>query len=235
MKNKKLLVAVIAVALVVALGVVGTLAWLLDEKEVNNTFTVGNVHLAFLQENSAAYNAVTGNYEFHIIPGSTYDLSPQVAVKGTSEAAYVRILITFTDAADVVAVLGADSDSDGVNDFFAPSQYISGGDWTNGTWNGGSDPNAGNWIGTTWDPADMQPAADNTITYEFRYHEVVAKSDVDTVLEYPFQTFTFPGTLTNEQLAAIADMQVKIVAQAIQAENLATADAAWAAFEAQAG
>ena len=220
MKNRKLLVAVIAVALIVALGVVGTIAWMLDEKSVGNTFTVGNVHLESLVETVATTDD-DGSYEFHLIPGSTYDMTPVVTVKGTSEAAYVRVIVTFNDAADLISVLGVDTDGDDVKDAFLPHMYVAG--WDDSVWETVSQ-----------DPADYK-AVDDKVVVEFRYHEVVAKSASDTKLPAVFTTFTLPGAVTNEGLEALEGLSIDVVAQAIQAENLATADAAWAAFEAQAG
>ena len=220
MKTKRLLIAAIAVMLILAIGVIGAVAWLLDQKTTTNTFTVGNVHLESLVETVATDDDADGNYAFHLIPGSTYDMTPVVTVKGTSEAAYVRVIVTFTDAADLISVLGTDTDSDGVRDAFLPHNYVGG--WDDSV-----------WVPVSTDAADYKANSNNEVVVEFRYHEVVAKSDVNTTLPAVFTTFSVPGAVTNEGLAAIADLEIGVVAHAIQAENLATADDAWAAFDDQ--
>ena len=47
-----------------------------------------------------------------------------------------------------------------------------------------------------------------------------------------FESITVPSTATNEQIAALEGFQINVVAEAIQADGFANADAAWAAFDA---
>ena len=71
----------------------------------------------------------------------------------------------------------------------------------------------------------------NTATYEFRYFETVkAEKDADLVLDALFDTVTVPTSMTGDQLATIADLEITVEAHAIQAAGFATADEAWAAF-----
>ena len=68
MKKKTILVAAIAVMLVAALVVGGTLAYFTDTKSATNTFTVGNVHIELLEsslhrENAGVPNGATSDSE----------------------------------------------------------------------------------------------------------------------------------------------------------------------------
>ena len=48
-----------------------------------------------------------------------------------------------------------------------------------------------------------------------------------------FNSITVPGFVTGEQLTALNNFNITAVAEAIQADGFANADAAWAAYDAQ--
>lgn len=112
---KKTLTMVLAFALVFALGVGGTLAWLTASTgEVKNTFTVGDIQID-LKEHDYVYTASTGvseldttkevteNTDYHYVPGDTLPKDPFVTVKADSEACYL-----FVKATETNNVLGAE-------------------------------------------------------------------------------------------------------------------------------
>ena len=77
-------------------------------------------------------------------------------------------------------------------------------------------------------------AATDTLTYIFYYNEVVSAADADVVLKTVFNEIKVNSWVTGEQLAALKDFQINVVAEAIQtSDNFANADEAWAAFDAQ--
>ena len=77
-------------------------------------------------------------------------------------------------------------------------------------------------------------AATDTLTYIFYYNEVVSAADADVVLKTVFNEIKVNSWVTGEQLAALKDFQINVVAEAIQtSDNFADADEAWAAFDAQ--
>ena len=79
MKMKKAIAMVLAVMLIVALSVAGTIAWLTDTtEEVENTFTVGNINIDLTETENT----------YKIIPGTSQSKDPKVTVKGGSEAFY---------------------------------------------------------------------------------------------------------------------------------------------------
>ena len=101
---KKTLTMVLAFALVFALGVGGTLAWLTAETtEVKNTFTVGDVIIDLDEfDYDEDDNSEDNNYEYssqirdkaneyHLIPGKTYVKDPMVHVKAGSEACFLFV------------------------------------------------------------------------------------------------------------------------------------------------
>lgn len=209
-KRKALLLSLCAVLLVVA-SVMGTMAYLTSSDTVTNTFTVGNVQIkldeaAVNPDGTPIENAerVKAN-SYKLLPGRTYTKDPTVTVLSGSESSYIKMTVTFTKAAELDAI-------------FAPT----GGANLTSIFNG---YNSDNWIakGSTTDA--------NTRTYEFWYKEAVAAPDGDVRLNALFNSITVPGSITKEQLATIAGMEITVNAYAIQAAGFTTAEEAWAAPE----
>lgn len=218
MKNtRKILLICICVIAVLTVSLVGTLAYLMDTDSAVNTFTMGQVHI-FVDE--AKVNAdgtpvpgtdrVKAN-EYHVLPGMEYTKDPTVTVDGGSEDAYVRMILTVHNASDVQAVLTKYN----LGDF---SVLIGG--WDKNTWL---------YEGFTEDTTN------NTISFEFRYKEVVAKSTTDTKLTALFDTLIVPGEITGEEMKDLYDggFKMEVFGHAIQAAGFDTEDAAWDAFDTQ--
>lgn len=204
----KILSLALAGTMIVSAGVFGTMAYLTDTDEVNNTFTVGNVSITLDEakvnldgtETTPAERVKENRYK--LMPGHRYIKDPTVTVEANSEDAYVRALVTVSNADAVTKVLG---------DIFKAG-VITG---LSDEWNQVGDPVSG----------------EGTLTYEFRYKEVVTASDTDTVLADLFTGFTIPGTVDNEGLESLAGMSIDVVAQAIQADGFENAADAWNDFE----
>ena len=82
---KKTLTMVLAFALVFALGVGGTLAWLTaTTPEVKNTFTVGDINITLTETTGAEYD---------FVPGDEVAKNPVVTVKADSEKCYLFIKV----------------------------------------------------------------------------------------------------------------------------------------------
>lgn len=208
-RSKPFVLALCAILLVVG-TILGTVAYLQDTASVVNTFTVGNVHLkldeAVVDEKGEPTGGRTeaGN-AYHLIPGETYTKDPTVTVLKGSEASYVRMMLTLNCASELDAI-------------FAPNGAV-----LTEIFKG--------YDATKWTYVDVTRGNDNTITYEFRYFETVKpEKDTDLVLDALFDTVTVPNTMTGEQLATIADLEITVEAHAIQATGFANADEAWTAF-----
>lgn len=222
-KTKKLLLSILAVALVAAIAIGGTMAYLTDRERVVNSFTVGNVDITLDEEKvnpdgtpTPADDERVQSNEYHLIPGCTYVKDPTVTVKAGSEESYVRMLVTINcyDALQTIYE-GA----------FLPQNFVAG--WDSAV-----------WVSTR----EVSVAADGkSATYEFRYFETVKpEATADTVLDALFDSFTIPGSFDGDDLAALADLEITVVAHAIQtvgfeadaAAGISAEDAAWAAFDA---
>lgn len=214
-KAKGLVIALCALLLVVG-TVMGTLAYLTDRHEVVNTFTVGDVDIKVDEapvtpdgDPIEGEDRVEGN-EYHLIPGQTYTKDPTMTVLKGSEESYVRMMVTINCISELRAIFGQD---------FLPHEFIEGKD------------------SAIWPYASTVENGDNTVTYEFRYYTTVDAFEAteDIVLEPLFTSFTIPGEMTGEQLATIADLEIRVEGHAIQVVGFDNADAAWAAFDAQMG
>ena len=208
---KKKLMTVLALVLVIAMSVAGTYAYLTSTDTVKNTFTVGDVQIK-LDEAKAntdgtpvqGADRVKAN-EYKLLPGHKYAKDPMVTVLAGSESSYVKMTVTFSNAAELDAIF----DPNGAT----LTNIFNGYDSTN-------------WIykGNTKDTEN------NTRTYEFWYKETVAAPTADVALDALFDSITVPGNITNTQLATIEGMTITVNAYAIQADGFSTAEAAWSHF-----
>ena len=225
MKTKsKALILTLCAVLLVAASMLGTMAYLTSTDEVENTFTVGQVKIKLdeaqvnddgkpidkdgeVVDDPADAKRVKAN-SYKLLPGHTYTKDPMVTVLKGSEASYIKMTVTFSNAKEL-------------DDIFAPN----GADMTK-IFNG--------YNPTKWIYKDnTEDATANTRTYEFWYNGTVGAPDGDIALDALFDSITVPGTITNEQLATIEGMTITVNAYAIQADGFANAEAAWAAFDAK--
>ena len=239
-KSKALLLTLCAVLLVAA-SVMGTMAYLTSTDKVENTFTVGNVKITL---DEAKVNTdgtpvtpaerVKAN-EYKLLPGHTYTKDPTVTVKAVSESSYVRMKVTFNNATDIIAMCTdpefAEDDPTGVENAYPLIRMVK-----------FVEANAAKWDGIIPDNmfdiekmlADTKYFAydkvADTLTYYFYYTETVAAPTADVVLPVLFNKITVPGFVTGDQLAKLEGFEITAVAEAIQADGFANADAAWAAY-----
>ena len=83
--KKKTLALVLALTLLVAGVVGGTLAWLTDQTaEVKNTFTVGDINIGLTETTT----------DYKMVPGNTIAKDPTVTVKANSEACWLFVKVT---------------------------------------------------------------------------------------------------------------------------------------------
>ena len=127
MKARKILVSLAALALVAAISIGGTLAYLTAQSTVKNTFTVGKIGMTMdealvnedgepvkrsgdtltVVENPGEATRVNEN-SYKIMPGHTYTKDPTIYVAAKSEASYVFIAVK-----NDVAAYEAETVSDG--------------------------------------------------------------------------------------------------------------------------
>lgn len=240
--KKKILVACLCVALAVLTIAGTTLAYLTSTDKVENTFTVGNVAVK-LDEAKVTTDGtpvegadrVKAN-DYKLMPGHTYTKDPTVTVLDGSEESYIRLKVTFNKASALIAMCTdpefADDGPTGIENAYPLTRMVK-----------FVEANAAKWDGII--PDNMVETEDmladakyfaydktaDTLTYYFYYTETVAAPDDDVVLPVLFDKITVPDWVTGEQLKTVEGLQINVVANAIQADGFANADAAWVAFE----
>ena len=224
--KKKTLALVLALTLLVAGVVGGTLAWLTDQTaEVKNTFTVGDINIGLTETTT----------DYKMVPGNTIAKDPTVTVKTGSDASYVRMKVTFNNATDIIALCTdpefAEDGPTGVENAYPLIRMVKFVEANAPKWDGIIPDNM---VETEEMLADAKyfayDAKADTLTYYFYYNETVAAPDGDVVLPVLFDKVTLPEWVTNDQLATLENFQITVVAEAIQADGFANAGAAWAAF-----
>ena len=241
-KSKALLLTLCAVLLVAA-SVLGTMAYLTSTAKVENTFTVGKVEIKLDETDVTNPNGprVKAN-SYKLMPGTTYTKDPTVTVLKGSEDSYVRMKVTFNNAAALMEML---PNADNLEDFtpdeialikkVAPILFLTNYTAVDSVWL----PEYA-MLGMEKTLADpnyfVYDAANDTVTYIFYYPAMVKAKDVaaaDLALEPIFTEISLPEHVTGEQLNALNSFKITVVAEAIQAGSFANAGAAWAAFAEQ--
>ena len=218
MKRMKPLLLFLCAVLLVGVSVLGTVAYLTDQAEVKNTFTVGKVEITVDEAEVnldgslvTPPNRVTQN-NYHLVPGGSYAKDPTMTVLKGSEESYVRMLVTVNCANELDAIFAATGG-------FAYDSILSGFDSTKWTYVG-----------------EASNVATNTITYEFRYKNAVKPTATENaVLEPLFTTVTIPAALDSSDMESIKDLEIIIIGHAIQKAGFNDEASAWAAFDAQMG
>lgn len=239
-KSKALLLTLCAVLLVAA-SVLGTMAYLTSTDTVTNTFTVGKVEIKLDEAKVTADGIpvesaarVTEN-SYKLMPGNTYTKDPTVTVKAGSEESYVRMKVTFNNATKIIALCTdpefAGDGPTGVENAFPLIRMVK-----------FVETNAAKWDGiipdNMVDTEDMLADAKyfaydetaDTLTYIFYYRETVTAPTADVVLPVLFDSITVPEWVTGEQLKALNNFQITVIAEAIQAGSFADAADAWSHF-----
>ena len=227
-RNKILLLALCMAALI-AVSVLGTMAYLTSTDTVTNTFTVGQVKITLdeakvntdgkpvkvtgkgesatetIVDNPSEATRVSAN-SYKLLPGHTYTKDPTVTVLANSEESYVRMVVTATFDNALTDALIAEN----IDEIF--QGY-----------------NSTEWNRTSKTVDD----AKKVITYVYDYKTTVSTGADAQKLPALFTAIKIPGEWKNEQLAAVGNFKIDIVAEAIQKDGFDGAADAWAAFNAQ--
>ena len=216
LKYKKIITLIICVVLASVSATAATVAYFTDTSEDVNTFVFGDVKMT-LDEAKVDSNGVpvgeertTEGNAYHLIPGGSYTKDPTITIKKGTEGAYARLMVTVSAYSTVKEVFGSD---------FLPVNFVEG--WDKNIWI---------YSGATEDTAA------NTVTYEFRYHEVVSAFSEDSKLEPLFKKLLLPGEkvdLEGVRKLADAGVSVSVIGNGIQSAGFENADEAWTAFEQQ--
>ncbi len=222
MKSKKTLVLIACIVVLVAAAVTGSLAFLIDEASVTNTFTVGKVDIKVDEADpeNPGIRTEDGN-EYHILPGQTYAKDPMLTVLAGSEESYIRMVMEISNHSAVQAIVDNHCGGDYAV-LFGQNGY-----------------------GSDWTYVDYEvDSAKNTISFEFRYNATVSTLDPkeDLALQPLFTELVVPDLVSRDELAALYgdettvedDFKITVYGHAIQTEGfIGDVDKAWESFENQ--
>ena len=214
--KKKILALSMCIALA-AIAIVGaSLAYFTDTKTATNTFTMGNVKIKLDETNvnDPKGDRVTSN-EYNVYPGAVVTKDPIVHNIGKN-GAYIRATVNVSNWMNLAAAYYPDFKETFPNDGYKAALNLLVGE-----------------LGEGWSVVDVK-AGDVFTTGQFdakfilKYDGVLA-AEADTTAM--FQTVTIPTGIDNANADSFDE--VKVVAQAIQADGFDTWEAAFAAFDAK--
>ena len=215
--TKKRFVAILLCVTLVALAAIGaTFAYLTDTKTVDNTFTMGNVAIKLDETNvnDPEGDRVTSN-EYNVYPGAVVTKDPIVHNTGKN-AAYIRATVNVSNWMNLCAAYYPDFKETFPNDGYKAALNLLVGE-----------------LGEGWSVVGVEAGDTFTIgqfdaKFILKYDGKLASGADTTAM---FQNVTIPAGIDNANTDSFKE--VKVVAQAMQANGFDTWEAAFAAYDAK--
>ena len=215
--TKKRFVAILLCVTLVALAAIGaTFAYLTDTKSVNNTFTMGNVAIKLDETNvnDPTGARVTSN-AYNVYPGAVVKKDPVVHNTGKN-AAYIRATVNVSDWMNLCAAYYPDFKYTFGQEGYKAALNLLVGELGEG------------WSVVGVEAGDTFTVGQFDAKFILKYDGTLAANADTTAM---FQTVTIPAGIDNAN--ADSFKEVKVVAQAIQADGFDTWEAAFAAYDAK--
>lgn len=215
--TKKRFVAILLCVTLVALAAIGaTFAYLTDTKTVDNTFTMGNVAIKLDETNvnDPTGDRVTSN-AYNVYPGAVVTKDPIVHNTGKN-AAYIRATVNVSNWMNLCAAYYPDFGIAYPNEGYEKSLELLVGQLGNG------------WSVVGVEAGDTFTIGQFDAKFILKYDGKLAANADTTAM---FQTVTIPTGIDNASTDSFKE--VKVVAQAIQADGFDTWEAAFAAYDAK--
>lgn len=214
--KKKILALSMCIALA-AIAIVGaSLAYFTDTKTATNTFTMGNVTIKLDETNvnDPDGDRVTSNV-YNVYPGAVVTKDPIVHNIGKN-GAYIRATVNVSNWMNLASAYYPDFNETFPNDGYKAALNLLVGE-----------------LGEGWSVVEVVKGDTFTLgqfdaKFILKYDGVLAAGDDTAAM---FQTVTIPAGIDNANADSFDE--VKVVAQAIQADGFDTWEAAFAAFDAK--
>lgn len=216
MTMKKIVAIVLAMALVAVAAVGATMAYLTDTKSVTNTFTMGDVKITLDETDvkNLTGDRVTSN-AYDIYPGAVVTKDPIVHNVGKN-GAYIRATVNVSNWMNLVAAYYPDFKVTFPNEGYEAALNLLVGELGEG------------WSVVGVERGDVFTIGQFDAKFVLKYDGILAPGADTTAM---FQTVTIPAGIDNANTESFKE--VKVVAQAIQAEGFNTWEDAFAAFDAK--
>ena len=215
--TKKKIVSLCLAAVLVVMAIAGaTVAYFTDTKTAENTFTMGNVQIKLDETNVADPEGarVTSN-EYNVYPGAVVTKDPIVHNTGKN-GAYIRATVNVSDWMNLVGAYYPDFKETFPNDGYKAALNLLVGTLGEG------------WSVVGVEAGDVFTIGQFDAKFILKYDGVLAAGTDTTAM---FQTVTIPAGIDNANADSFDE--VKVVAQAIQADGFDTWEAAFAAYDAK--
>ena len=214
--KKKILALSMCIALA-AIAIVGaSLAYFTDTKTAKNTFTMGNVQIKLDETDvkNPEGDRVTSN-AYDVYPGAVVTKDPIVHNTGKN-GAYIRATVNVSNWMNLAAAYYPDFKETYPNDGYKAALNLLVGDLGEG------------WSVVGVEAGDVFTVGQFDAKFILKYDGVLASGDETTAM---FQTVTIPAGIDNANADSFDE--VKVVAQAIQADGFETWEDAFTAFDAK--
>lgn len=215
--TKKKIVSLCLAAVLVVMAIAGaTVAYFTDTKTAENTFTMGNVQIKLDETNvnDPEGDRVTSN-EYNVYPGAVVTKDPIVHNVGQN-GAYIRATVNVSDWMNLVGAYYPDFKETFPNDGYKAALNLLVGTLGEG------------WSVVGVEAGDVFTIGQFDAKFILKYDGVLAAGADTTAM---FQTVTIPAGIDNANADSFDE--VKVVAQAIQADGFDTWEAAFAAYDAK--
>lgn len=215
--TKKKIVSLCLAAVLVVMAIAGaTVAYFTDTKTAENTFTMGNVQIKLDETNvnDPEGDRVTSN-EYNVYPGAVVTKDPIVHNVGQN-GAYIRATVNVSDWMNLVGAYYPDFKETFPNDGYKAALNLLVGTLGEG------------WSVVGVEAGDVFTIGQFDAKFILKYDGVLAAGADTTAM---FQTVTIPAGIDNANADSFDE--VKVVAQAIQADGFGTWEAAFAAYDAK--
>ena len=216
MTKKKILVLALTVAMAAILVVGGSLAYLTDKKTATNTFTMGDVKIELDETDvkNPEGDRVTSN-EYEVYPGAVVTKDPIVHNVGKN-GAYIRATVNVSNWMNLAAAYYPEFEPKFPSEGYKDALKLLVGD-----------------LGEGWSVVGVTAGDTFTIgqfdaKFILKYDGILASGDNTTAM---FQEVKIPAGIDNINNTSFKE--VKVVAQAMQANGFDTWEAAFAAFDAK--
>ena len=214
--KKKILALSMCIALA-AIAIVGaSLAYFTDTKTAKNTFTMGNVQIKLDETDvkNPEGDRVTSN-AYDVYPGAVVTKDPIVHNTGKN-GAYIRATVNVSNWMNLAAAYYPDFKETYPNDGYKAALNLLVGNLGEG------------WSVVGVEAGDVFTIGQFDAKFILKYDGVLASGDETTAM---FQTVTIPAGIDNANADSFDE--VKVVAQAIQADGFETWEDAFTAFDAK--
>ncbi len=222
MTKKKVITLALVVIIAVAAITSASLAYFTDTKTAKNTFTMGDVKItldeAAVDDNGHAIDGdrvKENNYGIDAaFPGAVLDKDPTVHNNGKNSA-YIRATVNVSDWMNLVAAYYPDFKETFPNDGYKAALNLLVGELGDG------------WSVVEVVAGDVFTIGQFDAKFVLKYDGVLAPGESTTPM---FEHITIPTGIDNANASSFDE--VKIVAQAIQANSFDSWEAAFAAYDA---